>query len=148
MGAELERCVTDPVYQAAAVNLARFRSEGTLIQDGVPRFYAYRQRMGTHVQTGLVACASVAEYDAGTIKKHELTRADKEDDRTRYQNRGLIERKRWRLRRNQYKGQQDDRQHPKAADERGAGVVLLMAARAIEHPEATCQQLCRANNDA
>ncbi len=74
----------DPVYQAAAVNLARFRSDGTLIQDTTPRFYAYRQRMGTHVQTGLVACASVAEYDAGTIKKHELTRADKEDDRTRH----------------------------------------------------------------
>ncbi|MHB8873134.1 MAG: DUF1015 domain-containing protein, partial [Myxococcaceae bacterium] len=46
--------------------------------------YVYRQKMGAHVQVGLVAGASVDEYDSGLIKKHELTRADKEDDRTRH----------------------------------------------------------------
>jgi len=52
--------------------------------DPAPRFYVYAQRMGEHRQTGLVACASVDEYDRDVIKKHEKTRADKEDDRTRH----------------------------------------------------------------
>ena len=46
--------------------------------------YVYRLRMGDHVQTGVVACCSVDEYDEGLIKKHERTRRDKEDDRTRH----------------------------------------------------------------
>lgn len=74
----------DLVYAKGRENLAAFRDRGWLVADAEPRFYAYRQRMGTHVQVGLVAAASVEEYDRGEIKKHELTRADKEDDRTRH----------------------------------------------------------------
>jgi uncharacterized protein (DUF1015 family) len=74
----------DAVYEKGRENLAAFLKEGTLAVDPEPRFYVYRQKMGDHLQTGLVAAASVEEYDKGTIKKHELTRADKEDDRTRH----------------------------------------------------------------
>jgi uncharacterized protein (DUF1015 family) len=74
----------DAVYAKGAANLAELRHRGVLRDDPEPRFYVYAQRMGTHRQTGLVACASVAEYDADTIKKHEKTRADKEDDRVRH----------------------------------------------------------------
>ncbi len=74
----------DAVYAQGSVALARFVAEKTLVQDPAPRFYAYAQRMGSHRQLGLVACASVSEYDGGVIKKHEKTRADKEDDRTRH----------------------------------------------------------------
>ena len=49
-----------------------------------PALYFYRLRMGSHEQTGLAACYSVDEYDAGLVKKHEKTRRDKEDDRTRH----------------------------------------------------------------
>ena len=74
----------DAVYAKGKENLDRFIAEGTLVRDASPHFYVYRQRMGDHVQTGVVAGASVAEYDAGTIRKHELTRPTKEDDRTRH----------------------------------------------------------------
>jgi uncharacterized protein (DUF1015 family) len=74
----------DAVYAKGAENLAELRRRGVLRADPEPRFYVYAQRMGSHRQTGLVACASVAEYDADTIKKHEKTRADKEDDRVRH----------------------------------------------------------------
>ena len=57
---------------------------GVLVQDPEPRLYVYAQRMGDHLQTGLVACVSVDEYDRDAIKKHEKTRADKEDDRVRH----------------------------------------------------------------
>ncbi|HWP11118.1 MAG TPA: DUF1015 family protein, partial [Ramlibacter sp.] len=57
---------------------------GVLIADPEPRLYVYAQRMGEHRQTGLVACASVDEYDRDLIKKHEKTRPDKEDDRVRH----------------------------------------------------------------
>jgi uncharacterized protein (DUF1015 family) len=72
------------VYAKGAENLAEFVRRGVLQQDPEPRFYVYAQRMGDHRQTGLVACASVPEYDADVIKKHEKTRADKEDDRVRH----------------------------------------------------------------
>ncbi|MBI3185949.1 MAG: DUF1015 domain-containing protein [Myxococcales bacterium] len=72
------------VYQKGLENLRAFVSRGVLRQDPQPAFYAYRQKMGAHTQLGLVACASVDEYDRGLIKKHELTRADKEDDRTHH----------------------------------------------------------------
>ncbi len=72
------------VYAKGAENLQRLRNEGALIKDPTPCFYLYRQQMGDHVQTGLVAGASVAEYDTGLIKKHELTRPQKELDRTRH----------------------------------------------------------------
>lgn len=78
---------TDPydpqVYAKARENLDRMIAEGVLVRDGAPRYYVYRLTMGTHVQTGLVAAASVAAYDADRIKKHEFTRPVKEDDRVR-----------------------------------------------------------------
>jgi uncharacterized protein (DUF1015 family) len=74
----------DAVYAKGAENLAELRRRGVLVEDPAPRFYVYAQRMGAHRQTGLVACASVDEYDRDVIKKHEKTRADKEDDRVRH----------------------------------------------------------------
>ncbi len=74
----------DAVYEKGKENLEAFLKDGKLTVDPEPRFYVYRQRMGDHLQVGLVAAASVEEYDKGLIKKHELTRADKEDDRTRH----------------------------------------------------------------
>src|SRR5512141_2174950 len=73
-----------PVYAKGAENLAELVRRGVLRQDPEPRLYVYAQRMGDHRQTGLVACASVDEYDRDVIKKHEKTRADKEDDRVRH----------------------------------------------------------------
>ncbi len=72
------------VYAKGAENLKRLMDDGVLIQEAAPAFYLYRQRMGDHVQTGLVAGASVDEYEADLIKKHEHTRPVKEDDRTRH----------------------------------------------------------------
>jgi uncharacterized protein (DUF1015 family) len=74
----------DRVYAQGAKNLAEFVKRGVLRQDDEPHLYVYAQRMGEHRQTGLVACASVAEYLSDAIKKHEKTRPDKEDDRTRH----------------------------------------------------------------
>ena len=74
----------DAVYARGATNLADFVARGVLRQDPAPRFYLYAQRMGEHRQTGVVCCASVEEYEQDRIKKHEKTRADKEDDRTRH----------------------------------------------------------------
>ena len=72
------------VYETGAVNLRRLMDDGALIREEEPALYLYRQRMGDHVQTGLVAGASVDEYEADLIKKHEHTRPVKEDDRTRH----------------------------------------------------------------
>lgn len=72
------------VYERGRENMARFKEERILVADPKPCFYLYRQKMGDHVQTGLVAGASVDEYQKDLIKKHELTRADKEDDRTKH----------------------------------------------------------------
>ena len=74
----------DAVYAKGKENLDELRRRGVLRGDPEPRLYVYAQQMGNHRQTGLVACASVAEYDADAIKKHEKTRADKEDDRVRH----------------------------------------------------------------
>ncbi|GAB4442863.1 MAG: DUF1015 family protein [Rhodocyclaceae bacterium] len=71
------------VYARAAENLARMLREGVLVRDAQPAFYAYRIVMGSHVQTGLVAAASVAAYESGRIRRHEFTRPAKEDDRVR-----------------------------------------------------------------
>ncbi len=68
-------------YAAAREALLGMLDDGTLVQDDEPCFYLYGQRMGTHVQTGLLAVCSTAEYDAGIVKKHEYTRPDKEQDR-------------------------------------------------------------------
>ena len=75
---------SDPVHARGRWALDEFRRNGWLVLDDAPRFSLYRQKMGSHVQTGLVACASVDAYGRGDIKRHELTRADKEDDRTRH----------------------------------------------------------------
>lgn len=74
----------DAVYAMGARNLARLVAEGALAQDPEPHLYVYAQKMGEHRQVGVVGCASVAEYVSDVIKKHEKTRADKEDDRTRH----------------------------------------------------------------
>ncbi|HYL18478.1 MAG TPA: DUF1015 domain-containing protein, partial [Burkholderiales bacterium] len=71
------------VYAKGAENLQRMIAAGILRRDSESHFYAYRLVMGNHVQTGLVAAASVAEYDSNRIPKHEFTRPDKEDDRVR-----------------------------------------------------------------
>lgn len=78
---------TDPyspeVYAKARDNLDRMLAQGVLIRDPEPCYYLYQLCMGEHVQTGLVAAASVAAYDQSRIKKHEHTRPVKEDDRVR-----------------------------------------------------------------
>ncbi len=78
---------TDPyapeVYAMAAENLKTMLRAGVLKQDEQACYYTYRLIMGEHVQVGLVAAASVSEYDANRIRKHEFTRPDKEDDRVR-----------------------------------------------------------------
>lgn len=74
----------ETVYRKGRENLERFIREKTLIQDAEEKFYIYRQKMGSIVQTGLVACAGVDDYQGGVIKKHEHTRADKEEDRVRH----------------------------------------------------------------
>jgi len=77
--------VYDPrVYAKGLENFKRLISEGALRQDPQPCFYFYRQTMGKHTQTGLVAVTSCQEYRDGIIKKHEFTRPDKEDDRVRH----------------------------------------------------------------
>jgi len=82
---------TDPcapaVYARAADNLQAMLDAGVLLRDAAPCYYAYRLTMqtptGDHVQTGLVATAAIACYDANRIRRHEHTRPDKEDDRVR-----------------------------------------------------------------
>ncbi len=75
---------SDQVYDKAAENFSRFIKEGTLIQDNERYFYIYKQEWMGHVQTGLVAGASAQDYIDDRIKKHELTREDKEKDRMRH----------------------------------------------------------------
>jgi len=72
------------VYAKGKENFQKLISQGALKQDEKPNFYLYRQIMGKHAQVGLVAAASCEEYLANIIKKHELTRVDKEDDRVRH----------------------------------------------------------------
>ena len=74
----------DPVYERAAAAFATLRQAAPLVVEGRPAFYVYRLQMGAHVQTGIAACFSIDEYDRDLIKKHEKTRPDKEDDRTRH----------------------------------------------------------------
>jgi uncharacterized protein (DUF1015 family) len=75
---------TAPVYAKGKENFKRLIDQGILVQDKKPSFYLYRQIMGKHTQVGLVAAASCEEYLKNIIKKHELTRPDKEDDRVRH----------------------------------------------------------------
>ena len=72
----------DPrVFEKARENLRSFMREGVLHQEDRPCFYVYRQKDAARQQVGIVGCVSVAEYEAGRIKKHELTRVDKENER-------------------------------------------------------------------
>jgi len=72
------------VYQTAKENLERMQSEGILIQEEAESLYVYRLQMGEQIQTSIVACCAIDEYDRDLIKKHEKTRPDKENDRTRH----------------------------------------------------------------
>jgi len=78
---------TDPydsaVYAKSAENLAKMMDQGILMRDHKDCYYVYRLIMGDHTQTGLVAVASVADYDVNRVRKHEYTRPAKEDDRVR-----------------------------------------------------------------
>lgn len=74
----------DSVYELGAKNLQRLMETKALVREDEPAYMIYRLTRGTHTQTGIVAAASCAEYDQGIVKKHELTRPDKEDDRTRH----------------------------------------------------------------
>ncbi|MDG2089537.1 MAG: DUF1015 family protein [Gammaproteobacteria bacterium] len=74
----------DSVYQKGADNLQGFIADGIIKQDASQKYYVYRQIMGGHEQTGLVAVASVEEYEQNLIKKHEFTRPVKEDDRVKH----------------------------------------------------------------
>ena len=78
---------TDPydasVYAKGAENLQHMIEQGVLKQDAQPCYYLYRLIMGQHQQVGLVAAASVPDYDTNRIRKHEFTRPAKEDDRVR-----------------------------------------------------------------
>jgi uncharacterized protein (DUF1015 family) len=73
---------SDVVYRTAAQRFAAVRTH--MVQEPEPALYFYKLRMGSHEQTGLAACYSVDEYESGLVKKHEKTRRDKEDDRTRH----------------------------------------------------------------
>lgn len=72
------------VYQKAAENFAKFQQNGWLLQDNKEQYYIYAQTMNGKTQYGLVVCAYVDDYMNGVIKKHELTRKDKEEDRMKH----------------------------------------------------------------
>jgi len=72
------------VYIKAKENFDFFRKKGWLVQDNKAMYYIYAQTMNDRTQYGLVVCASVEDYMNGLIKKHELTRRDKEEDRIRH----------------------------------------------------------------
>jgi uncharacterized protein (DUF1015 family) len=72
---------SEEVYNKSVSNFALWRKNGWLVQDDEPHFYIYAQKMKKRIQYGIVACASVDDYLNGVIKKHELTRPDKEQDR-------------------------------------------------------------------
>src|SRR6266571_1546845 len=75
---------SDAVYEKAAENFEELRAEAPLTAEQSPSLYVYKLRMGAHTQTGIATCCSVDEYDSDIIRKHERTRKEKEDDRTRH----------------------------------------------------------------
>ena len=79
---------TDPysavVYAKARSNFETLKTQAPLVMEDAPSLYFYRLRRGDHEQTGIAGCFSVDEYESDIIKKHERTRRDKEDDRTRH----------------------------------------------------------------
>ena len=74
----------EAAYEQAALAFARLKTDAPLVIEETPSLYVYRLHMGSHVQSGIAACFSIDEYDRDLIKKHEKTRPDKEDDRTRH----------------------------------------------------------------
>lgn len=86
---EVDDIHSETVYNKSRENLNAFQKEGWLVQDEVPKYYIYAQTMNGRTQYGIVGAAACADYENGIIKKHELTRPEKEDDRmilTRYLN--------------------------------------------------------------
>ena len=77
-------CASPEAYAQARKALDALRAGGTLLQEGAPTFYAYRQIMDGRAQTGIVAVFDTEDYLAGVLKQHEKTRQDKEDDRTNH----------------------------------------------------------------
>src|SRR5215211_5096974 len=75
---------SDGVYRKAVAHFEILIDTCPLEKETEPSLYLYRLIMGDHEQVGIVACCSIDEYDDGTIRKHERTRRDKEDDRTRH----------------------------------------------------------------
>ncbi|HZH72706.1 MAG TPA: DUF1015 family protein [Mariniphaga sp.] len=73
---------SETVYQKAVENFLKFQEKGWLVQDSYPRYYIYAQTMNGHTQYGIVGGAACADYENGIIKKHELTRPEKEEDRS------------------------------------------------------------------
>lgn len=82
--AEGTDCSSPEAYAQARKALDALMADGTLVRDGEPKFYAYRQTMGGHSQVGIVATFDTQDYLDGVLKQHEKTRKDKEDDRTRH----------------------------------------------------------------
>lgn len=74
---------SDIVYATAKSNLEALVASGALIRESAPTIYLYRQQMGDHIQTGVAAVCHIDDYENDVIRKHEKTRKDKEDDRTR-----------------------------------------------------------------
>lgn len=74
----------EEVYNKAVENFTKFKNEGWLVQDEVEKYYVYAQTMNGKTQYGLVVCANVDDYLNENIKKHELTRRDKEEDRMKH----------------------------------------------------------------
>ncbi len=80
---------SETVYNKAVENFNKFKENGWLVQDNEPKYYIYAQTMDGRTQYGIVGAAACEDYNKGIIKKHELTRPDKEEDRmvlTRYLN--------------------------------------------------------------
>ena len=75
---------SDRVYAHRRDTLRRYQTEGLLAQEPRPQLYVYQQKMGSHLQRGVVACLAASDYESHVIKTHEKTRQDKEDDRARH----------------------------------------------------------------
>lgn len=74
---------SDQVYAKALENFQALQNQGALIRESAPCIYLYQQRMGNHTQVGIASVCHIEDYEKDIIKKHEKTRKDKEDDRTR-----------------------------------------------------------------
>jgi uncharacterized protein (DUF1015 family) len=79
-----ERPAPQKVYERSRSNLQQFIDRGIFFTENEPSLYVYRLKDGDHVQTGVVGCCSLDEYESGSIKKHEKTRPDKVKDRTEH----------------------------------------------------------------